>query len=274
MTFPILMHLSVTLIALWSVVASAESAVAPLASTGHWTLDYGADACTLSRSFGDPAKPVTFYVMPFPMGKSVKIAVISPGPSTNSQYSMGEVRFGGAPLVAFFRTVPLGQDRGTLRSMVVDQLPFFQGMTTQPVITIKFLKARTDLQIGPSASAVEALRLCESDLLAKWGMSVAAQTSVVISPQGGVSQFFKSSDYPDDALRTGRMGVTGVRFWVGLNGKLSDCRVIFSSGTESIDRRSCEVLESRGHLAPALDKANQPLRSLSSTQIVWALPDE
>jgi TonB family protein len=210
------------------------------------------------------------------MGKSVKIVVISPGPSTKSEYPMGEVRFGEAqaPLFAFFRTVPLGQDRGTVRSMIVDQAPFFQGMTTQPVITIKFLKARIDLQIGPSASAVAALRLCESGLLTKWGMSVAAQTSVATAPQGGVSQFFKSGDYPDDALRAGRMGVTGVRYWVGVDGKLSDCRVISSSGTESIDSQTCAVLERRGHLAPALDSAKQPLRSLSSTEIVWAIPDE
>lgn len=210
------------------------------------------------------------------MNNKVKIAVMSPGAYFKDPRPEGEIRFGEAqkPLHAFFRSVPLPEGRRTVKSMVVERSPFITGMTNQPVLSIRFSGETFDLQIGQSAPAVAALQQCESDLLAKWGMSIADQALVATSPQGEVRQFFDPTDYPDDALRAGRTGVTGARYWVGVDGRLSDCHVTLNSGTASIDRQTCAILEARARLTPARDRENRAIRSLSSRDVVWSLPNE
>lgn len=256
--------------------AVASGPLDPLQPVSSWTLDKSPDACTLSRTFGDPAKSVALTVAPFPLGKSVKILVVEPKSKNKRDFAEGAIGFGNGhtPIRGYFRIALLAQDRGALFSALVDQAPFVEQFKTSSILTIHAGSMSLNLQVGPSGSAVAALNLCTAELLNIWGMDAASQAAIKTAPEGSVTKSFQAGDYPSDALRNMQQGTTGVRFWVGVDGKLSDCRVIASSGIESLDIQTCRVLQMRGRLTPAKDISNRPVRSLSSAEIAWIIPED
>lgn len=83
---------------------------------------------------------------------------------------------------------------------------------------------------------------------------------------------FGDADYPDAALRAGESGVTQVRVTVGANGRASDCSVTRSSGSTSLDRAACRLVESRSRFTPATDTAGGKVGQTMTLPITWRLP--
>jgi len=61
-----------------------------------------------------------------------------------------------------------------------------------------------------------------------------------------------ADDYPEASLRAGEAGTVTVSFDVCPDGKASNCRVELSSGHNRLDVRTCELVERRGHVPPAV----------------------
>lgn len=82
---------------------------------------------------------------------------------------------------------------------------------------------------------------------------------------------FTSADYPDEALRKGEQGTTAVRLAIDRQGKVSDCTVIESSGSSSLDQATCNVLTSRAQFTPARDSRGRPTSDTYVQRIKWQL---
>lgn len=59
------------------------------------------------------------------------------------------------------------------------------------------------------------------------------------------------ADYPPDALRANRSGTVVYSVDVSMHGVPLSCTVVESSGTEALDRRTCEIVMQRGAFIPA-----------------------
>lgn len=245
----------------------------PIPPAGKWAVDYGENACTLSRQFGDPARPVTLGIIPQPMSKYARVVVVSPDRLAAIPYADGTIGIDGlqTPIKTRFEVTPDVKVGSIMVGHVEGEL--LGGIEKGTVLTFRPRGATVALRIGPSARAVAALRLCIADLLARWGMDKAAQAQVVTPPDGSMVSVFRAEDYPNDALRANQQGEVILRYWVETNGRLSDCKVVKSSGFASLDSATCAIITERARLKPARDAKGSPVRSLTESSIVWKIPD-
>ncbi|WP_010544415.1 energy transducer TonB [Sphingomonas elodea] len=85
------------------------------------------------------------------------------------------------------------------------------------------------------------------------------------------------ADYPKAALEAGASGTVGLRFVVGVNGRVSSCTVTRSSGNRDLDETTCRLIQKRFRYVPSKDAAGRPYADTVTGEHRWALygsPDE
>lgn len=85
---------------------------------------------------------------------------------------------------------------------------------------------------------------------------------------------FTTDDYPVEALRNDSQGTVRAGVSIDAAGKVTACRVLWSSGVPSLDARTCVVLMTRGRFEPARDRRGRAIAAKESVSIKWALPEE
>ena len=80
----------------------------PIPPAGKWSIDYGESACTLSRTFGDPALPMTLGIISMPISKYARVVLVTPDRLKAAPYADGTIGFDGlpTPLKARFEVAP------------------------------------------------------------------------------------------------------------------------------------------------------------------------
>ena len=86
------------------------------------------------------------------------------------------------------------------------------------------------------------------------------------TPQGPYNVFV-NDDYPTASRRAGEEGVTRVSFVVGVNGQVSQCEVVQTSGFQRLDDATCSIVTHRFRYNPATlngqpvpERRYQPMR--------------
>lgn len=80
-------------------------------------------------------------------------------------------------------------------------------------------------------------------------------------------------DYPARAIREGRQGVTAFRVSVGTDGKVSECMIIRSSGSQDLDEATCAKVSKRAKFEPATDANGNRVTGSYANSIRWELPE-
>ena len=80
-------------------------------------------------------------------------------------------------------------------------------------------------------------------------------------------------DYPSRSLAYDEEGTTGFRLTIGLDGKVSDCAIISSSGFALLDAATCKHITRRARFSPALDNDGNPIEGSYSNRVTWRLPE-
>lgn len=112
-------------------------------------------------------------------------------------------------------------------------------------------------------------------------MAVAAHRATVSAhPQriasrakGSLVGLFSSDDYPDEALAKGETGTVSVLLTIGIDGRISDCRLRLSSLSPSLDAATCRILTERARFEPAINPAGRPVTDHYSQHITWKIPE-
>lgn len=78
-------------------------------------------------------------------------------------------------------------------------------------------------------------------------------------------------DYPIAALRAREEGLVTVRLDITSEGRISNCTLISSSGSSSLDEATCATLRRRGRLTAAIDNG-RPVGGTLEHQVRWRLP--
>lgn len=92
------------------------------------------------------------------------------------------------------------------------------------------------------------------------------------SPRGNPGYWVTSNDYPSEALREEISGITGFRLAVGIDGRVSQCEIIASSGSALLDAATCALITRRARFNPARDGDGQPATGFYSNRIRWVIP--
>jgi protein TonB len=86
---------------------------------------------------------------------------------------------------------------------------------------------------------------------------------------------FSADDYPSDALRNGDEGRVRAKLTIGTDGRVTNCSIIESSGTNSLDRTTCSILTRKARFTPATDSNGNPTTDTYTTPpIVWKVVEQ
>lgn len=79
----------------------------------------------------------------------------------------------------------------------------------------------------------------------------------------------KYSDLSPDLRAAGIGGTVAVRYTVGIDGQVSECRVTGSSGNADLDRQTCALIERRFRFRPSRDDRRRPVAAEIEERHDW-----
>jgi protein TonB len=92
---------------------------------------------------------------------------------------------------------------------------------------------------------------------------------------GDVRMLFSSDDYPADAMQNGWQGAVVVDLRIDAKGQPRRCVIVRTSGHESLDHATCNIMLIRARFIPAKDSNGKPVEDVFRTPpIVWRLVEE
>lgn len=82
-----------------------------------------------------------------------------------------------------------------------------------------------------------------------------------------------ADDYPPLALRAEMQGTTRTIITIGTDGRVSDCRILKSSGSSLLDTHSCALVTARFVFDPALDAKGHAIEVQAVQPVAWVMPE-
>lgn len=92
------------------------------------------------------------------------------------------------------------------------------------------------------------------------------------TPRESPGNWLSDEDYPVAALAAGAEGTTSFKLTVAEDGRVTDCLITISSGSDALDETTCTTLRQRARFAPARDAKNVAVADSCSGRITWRIP--
>lgn len=227
-------------------------------SPSVWTLDWEQSHCTIS--IGDP-KRVQLGVWVTPGDPDPQIYLVGkpgvvprkPGERMTVTLSPGGERYDAEVAV-------LSDDHpAALRlSDLGDTFPAAFAKSSE--VRLSDGRYALSLPVQGAAQAVGALQGCVNDALAQWGVDAKAFAALRKAPMDAAKNYLVSdADYPAVALDRNESGQVVARLNVDATGKVTDCAVVVTSGSQALDAATCKAALAKGQFEPAVGPDGKPV---------------
>jgi len=90
---------------------------------------------------------------------------------------------------------------------------------------------------------------------------------------GSPAEWVRDDDYPPGALNNGEQGAVGIEFVIARNGRVSGCTVVQSSGSQLLDRKTCQLVTERALYSPAVDAQRRAVEQTSRLRFRWQIAE-
>lgn len=100
----------------------------------------------------------------------------------------------------------------------------------------------------------------------------AAAQSKSAGVRGNPGDFFGPDEYPPEAIRAGQEGRVLAKLWIDTTGRVASCTVTQSSGSTSLDQKTCEIALAKVTFQPATDSKGRPIAATYTLPVRWVLP--
>jgi TonB family protein len=249
--------------------------------TAKWTVETQANECLLVRPYGSPRNPLFLALSEAPMGADANATILYnrewalPGSGT------AKIRFdGGEPIEAWFGSRLLWNLSKEIKTLTMRSVTIGMDTNPQKLLTnagrAEF-NVPGELNIAfalpEQSEALKALDECATNLGVRWGYPIEEQRRIAKPPsrENGLRGLFTEADYPEVAVKGGRMGRAHVRLRINDAGAITECSIVRSSGSAELDAATCKVLNERAKFEPALDVDGKPTRGIYVTAVHWML---
>lgn len=238
--------------------------------SGPWTVEHADAMCLVGRKFGTGEREIALGFRPGPMSEHIRIALWLTEKGSKVSRGTATVSIDGrAPITAPYVKGPIGI-KGLNLIQVDTTRPEIGSLDTAKILHIRAGEFNEAFSLGKVAGAMKALGTCEKDLLVSWGMDrVTLESIVTPAYHRNIYMLFSTNDYPSAAIAKKERGTAGVHYRIGMDGKVSDCRVVESSGSATLDARTCAIIVKRARYEPARNKAGEPVASIGFQRIRW-----
>lgn len=225
-------------------------------------------ALAFMTNTGWTAKTGEEYVMSWVLnGSSYTGPNIGSGKEYDSRKGFG-AKFGADFVGDFGKAADLRVYRG---SVLVDQL----SLVGSGAAVAMGRRCAAHVQASIAAVEREKKRLAHiaDDPFAGPSASGRDRLAANAAPRGSPGSWVTDADYPSQAQREGRAGVTGFRLNIGAEGRVTDCTVTSTSGSPDLDAATCRLLPRRARFTPGTDAAGVPIAGTYDGKIPWRLPE-
>jgi protein TonB len=95
-----------------------------------------------------------------------------------------------------------------------------------------------------------------------------------VRPRNNPGLWATTNDYPSSSLRLGEQGSVRFELAVAADGRVSDCRVLVSSGSPELDAATCKRVIQRARFEPATDGTGGRVSGTYTGTIRWVIPQD
>jgi len=255
---------------------AGEADAPPLKPVRPWNIEYADSMCVAARAYGDVAAPITIAFKPTPFSDMLQAVVLGTRSQLGRQARVDvSVEAPGREFGEKFEgtRVHLPKDDRAVISFYIsrDQLESLVGAPKFTVRASGGPPISVNLAMGKPVLA--GLRACETDLLVHFGYD-PAKIAAVVTPAQSISpaEWITNEDYPLSALSERLDGISYIGWTLSVEGRVTNCKVLQSSGVSALDQAACGAVMKRGRAKPALDAAGKPVESYSTRRVRWQLP--
>jgi protein TonB len=94
--------------------------------------------------------------------------------------------------------------------------------------------------------------------------------TIVYATPAGRGNVFSDDDYPSVSRRAEEEGVTRASYVVGVDGRVSQCEIVQSSGFKRLDDATCSIIQRRFRFNPATLNG-QPVQERKTMPVRWRI---
>jgi len=95
-----------------------------------------------------------------------------------------------------------------------------------------------------------------------------------VRPRNNPGLWASTSDYPSSSLRLGEQGTVRFELAITADGRVSDCRILASSGSVELDAATCKRVSQRAKFEPAMDTTGARVSGSYTGSIRWVIPQD
>lgn len=103
------------------------------------------------------------------------------------------------------------------------------------------------------------------------GLQAAKPTAA--APRNDPSEWVTRSDYRPRWVREEMSGTVRFELSIGADGKISDCRILRSSGHTALDQATCRLVTKRAKFKSAKNQFGEKVSSTYANTVLWQIPD-
>ncbi len=92
-------------------------------------------------------------------------------------------------------------------------------------------------------------------------------------PSNGPAGWVTNNDYPRVAITREYEGDVTYALEIDINGRPTACRVVSSSGHDSLDQATCRLIERRARFDPATDRSGNDVAGSYRGTVSWTIPE-
>ena len=92
-------------------------------------------------------------------------------------------------------------------------------------------------------------------------------------PQMNLAYYVSDADYPREAFHRGEEGTVGFELDVSDEGRVAQCHVMTSSGSNLLDLWTCQIMLARARFQPARDEEGEAVPDRVAARISWQIWD-
>lgn len=96
----------------------------------------------------------------------------------------------------------------------------------------------------------------------------------IVAPLGNEGDWVRAEDYPPRALMQELQGVSALRLTINTQGRVKDCIVTTSSGSDDLDDAACDTITKRAIFIPELDRKGNPIEATYTKNVRWQIPND
>lgn len=95
-----------------------------------------------------------------------------------------------------------------------------------------------------------------------------------VHPRNNPGSWATTNDYPSSSLRLGEQGTVRFELAIAADGRVSDCRILASSGSSELDMATCKRVTQRARFEPATDTTGARVSGSYTGSIRWVIPQD